>query len=1260
MSEDGGVPPNEPRSHGATARVIGLPISLTRERAVSGICSTLNYGGFENLGNIEIIRKKYGGVHARLRNCSAQMFELLRDWGKMLGARTKWESKGYRPPPRRVGRDFTPKRFRVASWNVNSMRGKRASVIDAILKMRLSVVGLQETMVSDLDWPINISGFQVFCSVSDKSIPGARGVALAVSLNYNSYLVAATPFWVYVRVLGVDDKPWHVLNVYIPHDKMGRKTARRTLKSKVASILTKDPDALILVMGDLNCGINRATTLFRGDEMALVPMKGSTKTFHRKQEWSCLDHILVSHAGRDAVGKAKVRRDFDESDHFPVVARIKGAKLKVKVMVEAEEVQTRLHLNRGTLESCAEKIVDDQEWRSWLEEIEETDWDEMDKVSIKQNIDLFAERWETTSHKLLTDYECLVEPKPFRRKGLPRRILRRLGIKRERWAEYIWAAAEDKDHKFKEYKKARKDANLLLAEYHSLQWTKFIQKGSEKFAENNVRQFFQWVDRITKYKGRNKSTVRAVADDSGVVQYESDSILELWAQHFEKLLRGGIHENRDETHWDSVGELAQEGPLPNMDSDLEWGEIMDVVKKLRCYKAPGRSGLLPEFYKLLLCLQEGDSETEPETPMQKVFFHVVNLMWDSGHVPARWLIDKLVTIAKKGDLSQRDNYRGIALIEIFVKIITKAAAKRLANGLELENRLVPEQAGFRTRQECIAQVYTLMEVVRRRQSSKLGTIILFVDFRKAYDVVPRLALLSKLEAIGAGGKVLDFLRTLLGPSWIEVQVGGLTSRLIEVLRGCRQGCGSSPISFDVYINDLAVALREVGVQIPGVAETLASLLFADDLSCIVGSVIQLKRACEIIEDWCETWEMDVGISKCGIMILGDAELEKEVMTALDVGEITIQDQIPPHVGEYEYLGILLSEDNFNDLSKHKDQRIVMFRTRWKRLEPFLRTHSIPIKSRIRVLNTICLPVLRWGAELLGPAEKDIRNMETEYSTAIKCIIGSRSKNTIYGIGSLRWELNIPSFHELVIRSRLRIFHKFPTLSTFVSKIIAAPEYRSGLSGLEKTRRWFLRILKKDIRNVYPDKEVGLYFENKEATSLNITVSLERYVKCQFKDTRSYIDDAVSQVGISKGVTWLIRARSNAIWTAKRAAKMNLVEEELADKCPACLNVLGAARLELTHILLECQRYDEHRTVLGPLVNRVPIPMDLECKCIILLGGKVEGHPTQYWTASEWSGKRGKVFPGCSVPGYTLVADFLAKIMVQHMSSLWEFVRVDEI
>jgi exonuclease III len=1258
MSEDGSVLPNVSRSHGGTARVIGLPISLTRERAVSGICSMLNSEGFENLGAIEIIRKKSGEVHARLKRCSEQMFGLLRNWGQMLGARTKWESKGYRPPTREVGKDFTPKRFRVATWNINSLRGKRMLVIDAILRMRLSVVGLQETLVSGMDWPINITGFQVFCSEYDTSIPGARGVALAVSMSYNSYLVAATPFWVYVRILGVDDKPWHVLNVYIPHDKLGRRTARRTLKLKVNSILTKDPEALVLVMGDLNCGINRASTLFRSAEMMLVPMKGSTKTYHKRQKWSSLDHILVSLAGQATVGRTKVRRDIDESDHFPVVARIKSAKLKTKKVVVNMEGEQRLHLNRETLKSCAEPFVDDIEWRSWLDEIETTDWESLDRESVGLILDQYAEKWETTSHILLTKYDCLVEPKPPRKKTLPRRLRRLLGIKREKWAEYIWAAPENKVPKYKEYKEARKNVNHALAEYLSVRWTKFIQKGSEMFTDNNVRKFFQWVDKITKYKGRNKSSVRPVADDEGIVQYESDSILELWAQHFEKLLRGGIHENKDALHWDSVCELEQLDPLPNMDSEISWEEIIEVIEKLRCYKAPGRSGLLPEFYKLLLHVEEGDSTTDPETPMQKVFFHMVNLMWNNGLVPPRWLIDKLVTIGKKGDLSQRDNYRGIALIELFVKIITKVAAKRLADGLEQENRLVPEQAGFRTRQECVAQVYTLMEVVRRRQLRKLDTIVLFIDFKKAYDVVPRLALLSKLETIGAGGKVLDFLRALLGTSWIEVQVGGLTSRIIEVLRGCRQGCGSSPISFDVFINDLAIALREVGVEIPGVAETLASLLFADDLSCIVSSVEQLQRACEIIEDWCETWEMDIGINKCGIMVLGDGGLKEEVLGALDVGLITIQDQIPPYVGEYEYLGILLSETNFNDLSKHKDQRIAKFRTRWKRLEPFLRTHSIPIKSRIRVLNTICLPVLRWGAELLGPAEKDIRDMETEYSTAIKCIVGSRSKNTIYGIASLRWELKIPSFHEMVIRSRLRIFDKYPSLNTFVSKITTVPELRGGLSGFEKTRRWFLRMLKMDIRNVLPDKEISQYFENKEASSKNITVSLKRYVSCNFKNTRSYLDDAASRAGLAKGVTWLIRARSNAIWTAKRAAKLNMVDDDLADKCPACLNVLGAARSELSHILLECQCYEPHRAVLGPLVNRMPVPLDLEIKCVILLGGKIADHPTEYWTSLQWSGKRGKVFPGSSLPGYTMVAEFLAKVMVQHMTSLWDYAVVD--
>ena len=1255
MVGNGSVLPMRPSSRGRSIRVLGLPISLTRAKVVDELYSLFEAKGVV-IGSrgIVVVRKLSGEVHVRLIEGSDLAFGVLKLWGRDLGARVIWEAVNYRPPVRKAKLTVTPpKRFRVASWNINGLRTKRPSVVDSLLRMRLSVIALQETNVSSADWPIYISGFQVFTSDFDKSIPGARGLALAVASQYTSYLAQSSPFWVYVKIVGVEAATWHVINVYIPHDKEGRRTARASLKNQVSRIVNCNPDAKVLVLGDLNCGINRASCLFPGSlGMGLVSVKGSDKTYHKRLKWSSLDHIIASGAAMTSVGKAKVRRDVDDSDHFPVVVRIKTV---LKRPPEAVGGSKRT-IDKKLLLSSGNAIVNDQLWADWLNRI---DLEVNDVVDMREYIDLAAEEWETVSQRLLTKNNVLVNPKPPKRSYLPRKVLRIVGLKREAWAAYLRGDEGDKAQLYREYKDAKKMATSAVSEYHSLRWVKFIQKGSESFVENNTRRFFKWVDSITKYRGVNRSAVKPIQDNNGLMCYDSESILDLWATHFEGLLVGGLHGQRNAEYWLENGGLEIQSVLPGMDDDLSWDEVCEALRSLRNFKAPGNSGLIPEFYKLML---PEEVSMEPSSPMQKVFMSLVNLIWAKGYIPDKWCLDILVTVEKpKGDLSLRDSYRGIALIEIFVKVISKCATRRITTGLESLGRIAPEQAGFREREECMGQVLTLMEVVRRRLTLGLGTIILFIDFKKAYDLVPREALLFKLRAAGVSGKTLNFLRGLYTNSKFRVRVGGTLTRIFEVLRGCRQGCVSSPISFDVFIDDLVLELRNVGVAVPSTGELLASLLFADDLAILVESVEVLKRACKIVSDWANKWEMAVGITKCGLMVPDSGGLKEEVLEALSGGEILLQGLVPPHTEEYEYLGVILTETDFLGLNRHMEDRIKKFTSRWKRLEPFLRTQSIPVKSRKHVLNVVALPVLRWGSELLGPSEKSIRKMESAYSDAIKCLVGSRSKNTIYAIESVRVELGIPSFHEIVMRGRYRILTKYPGLKSWVSRIAAAPELKHGKSSFYKTVQWFKRYPKIEGSNPHYERKLSEYFRSKHVAVKGVTVSLKKYSDARFEESTFFLTNVCSSVEFARGSTWLSRARLNAIWTAVRAAKLNLIDPGMEYKCPACESVIGGRQiipLELCHVLFSCHAYVAHRNLLDPLLVLLPEPIDILLKLNLLLGGSVGVDPIP-WSVQEWTGQGGKVLPGQKCPGFVFVAKFLDKVMPRHMEALWSFRIVDD-
>lgn len=569
--------------------------------------------------------------------------------------------------------------------------------------------------------------------------------------------------------------------------------------------------------------------------------------------------------------------------------------------------------------------------------------------------------------------------------------------------------------------------------------------------------------------------------------------------------------------------------------------------------------------------------------------------------------------------------------------------------------LVGEQAGFRSKEECLGQVLTLIEAVRRRKVEGLGTIIVFIDFKKAYDVVPKSALLYKLRKAGVDGKTLKFLEALNRGSRTQVKVGKYKSRVIELLRGCRQGCTASPTCFDVYIDDLARKLREVGVSVPSMEELLASLLFADDLVLTVGSVQQLIEACNIVTAWGDKWEMSVGIAKCGWMVVYDDGLKVQVEQAIQQGQVLLQNQPVSHVEEYTYLGVKLAEEELLSLQVHMEDRIKKFEARWKRLEPFFRTHSIPIRARKHVFMVVCMPVLRWGCELLGPGEKDIRKMEMSYSAALKCLVGSRSKNTIFAAETIRRELELPSFHQIVLRGRLRSWKKFPTLRTWVANVCELRELGRTHSWFVRTKNWLGKYPRLDATDGDALIKLREYCLDKEDKSKNITVSLRGYLAGSYAGTACYLRHSGADVSLARGAVWLLRVRLGAVWTAKRAAKMNLIDGSWEFKCPACSQVLGDARRtpnEIGHILLECPKYDHERGTLDPLTTLFNGDVDLNTKTVFLLGGQLVGYNPP-WSDAQWSGQDGETVGDTQKQAYKFVAGYLQKVMPCHMRTLWK-------
>ena len=86
-------------------------------------------------------------------------------------------------------------------------------------------------------------------------------------------------------------------------------------------------------------------------------------------------------------------------------------------------------------------------------------------------------------------------------------------------------------------------------------------------------------------------------------------------------------------------------------------------------------------------------------------------VWDHENIPTKWKQGLIIKLAKKGNLKECKNSRGITLLSVVSKILGRIIIDRVRNGVD--QRLRKEQAGYRRGRGTTDQVFVLRNIVEQ-------------------------------------------------------------------------------------------------------------------------------------------------------------------------------------------------------------------------------------------------------------------------------------------------------------------------------------------------------------------------------------------------------------------------------------------------------------------------------------------------------------------------------------------------------------------
>ena len=158
-------------------------------------------------------------------------------------------------------------------------------------------------------------------------------------------------------------------------------------------------------------------------------------------------------------------------------------------------------------------------------------------------------------------------------------------------------------------------------------------------------------------------------------------------------------------------------------------EYTKVKNELKNGKACGTDGIPPEVFKYC----------DLDDIMLEFASNLLNY-----HKPAQWSKSDLKPLPKSGDLSSTENYRGISLSATSAKIVNKLILNRIRP--VLDQHLRNNQNGFRPGRSSTTHILALRRLIEEVRSKSLKAVIVFTDFKKAFDSVHRVKMFKIFKA----------------------------------------------------------------------------------------------------------------------------------------------------------------------------------------------------------------------------------------------------------------------------------------------------------------------------------------------------------------------------------------------------------------------------------------------------------------------------------------------------------------------------------
>ena len=334
---------------------------------------------------------------------------------------------------------------------------------------------------------------------------------------------------------------------------------------------------------------------------------------------------------------------------------------------------------------------------------------------------------------------------------------------------------------------------------------------------------------------------------------------------------------------------------------------------------------------------------------------LINLSIRSGCFPTIRKMARVTPLFKDGAQDCRDNFRPISVLSILSKVCEKHVAASFVDYLVKNGLLYELQSAFRAGHSTESALISLTDqILFNLDEDKLSGMV-FVDFRKAFDVDDHQLLLTKLRLYRVSDPSLLWFESYLSGRQQFVSIDGQGSDSLLIKQGVPQGSVLGPALFLLFVNDIPLHLTNSTEDI-----------YADDthFSDLCSMTQGLNSDLDAAQRWASCNKMFINKKKTKSLLVHEkrvpAKLDEDTPAWIDRYirlDVKIDGSVIEQVSSHKILGVVKDsqmnyESHIDELCKKLSKRIGLL----KHISPFLKQ-----RQRETYFSGVIKPTLLYGS-----------------------------------------------------------------------------------------------------------------------------------------------------------------------------------------------------------------------------------------------------------------------------------------------------------